>query len=114
MIIFSSSVLLLPLLPPFAILLIGFIFPGEISWSLANGAITSGAIVGVVTCAYLLWHYRASFVFRVVCLVLVLCVMYLFSQFEFFTSQACVTQQGKFIDIQRQLKEIENAKNEHC
>jgi hypothetical protein len=109
-----ASVLLLPLLPSLAVIVIGLFLPGSIPWSFANAAIVVGALFAVCVCAFLLRYRRWSILLRSLVFALVALFMAGFSQIEFFTSQACVTQQGKYIDLQRQYREIQAAQGGSC
>ena len=108
------SAVVLPLLPPLAIVSVGYVFPGKIAWSLANAAIPIGAFASVLVGGFLLVRNSGSVFFRSACFILIAFAMSQFARVEFFTSQACVTQQGRFIDIQRQEREIRAAQGPEC
>lgn len=109
-----ASVFVLPLLPSLAVIAVGLTFPGSIPWSFANAAVGAGALFSVCVCALLLRYRKWSKSLRCLAFVLVALFMAGFSQIELFTSQACVTQQGKYIDLQRQYREIQMAQGESC
>lgn len=109
-----ASVLVLPLLPSLVVIAVGLLFPGSIPWSFANAAIVVGALFSVCVCALLLRYRQWSMLLRSLVFALVALFMAGFSQIEFFTSQACVTQQGKYIDLQRQYGEIQAAQEGAC
>ena len=108
------SVVILPLLPSLAVIAAGFMLPGTIPWSVANAAITIGAIFSVCASGFLLLYRPWPLLARVLPFSFIVLFMAGFSQFEFFTSQECVTQQGKYIDLQRQYREINAAKGKSC
>lgn len=109
-----AAVFILPLLPSLAVIAVGFLLPGIIPWSIANIAIVAGAALSFAVCVLLLRYRRWPNALRGLALAIVALVMVVFSRFEFFTTQECVTQQGKYIDIQRQFREIQAAQEKSC
>ena len=109
-----ASVLALPLLPSYLVIGVGFIFPGTIPWSIADSTIVAGAILSVISFAFLLRYRRWPIVLRGLALAFIALVMSVFSRGEFFTSQECVTQQGRYIDLQRQYREVQAAQGQSC
>lgn len=109
-----ASILVMPMLPSLMVVAAGFIFPGTIRWSIANSAIVVGAIFSVLSFAFLLRYRRWPIFFRGFALAIVAIVMSVFSKAEYFTSQECVTQQGRYIDLQRQYREVQAAQGQSC
>lgn len=109
-----ASVLVLPMLPSLMVIAVGFIFPGTVPWSIANSALVAGAILSVFSFAFLLRYRRWPIVLRGLALAIIALVMSVFSKGEFFTSQECVTQQGRYIDLQRQYREVQAAQGQSC
>lgn len=109
-----GSVLVLPLIPSIIVIVVGFIFPDTVPWSIANSGLVAGAILSVFSFAFLLRYRSWPNVLRGLALAIIALVMSVFSRVEFFTSQECVTQQGRYIDLQRQYREVQAARGQTC
>ena len=110
------AVLLLSAFAPTAIVILaGLLFPNATPWTVANAAIVVGAVISAVASTLVLARSNTiTSSFRALGAVLILWGAFQYSRIEFFTSEECVTQQGKYIDLQRQERERRAAGKQSC
>ena len=102
---FFVAWLLLPIAPALLVMLLGFLLPGTIPWSIVEASFPLASVAAFVVCALLLWRGPGSLALRLVAAVVVAVVLGFVARTEVVMQVECGPPRGQFIDFQRQSQE---------
>jgi hypothetical protein len=111
---FVVAVLVLPIVPTGVVLALGWLLPGQVPWFYADASIPIGPLTSVATATYLLTLSNAPRALRALALIAIIFGMSFIARIELSFAQACVTQRGALIDLQRQQRDIQSAHGQNC
>ena len=102
---FIAAWLLLPITPALLVMLLGFILPGAIPWSIVEASFLVASVAAFIVCEFLLWRGPGPFVLRLLAAVLVAVVLGFVARTDVVMQAECGPSRGEFIDFQRQFQE---------
>ncbi len=112
--LFTASVLFLPLLPTASLLGVGWLFPDQVPWFYAEASVPIGPLAAVSAVTFLLARAKTPALLRLCTLGVVIFCMSFIARTELVFAKACVTQPGTHINFQQQQRDQEEAKGVSC
>lgn len=110
---FFAAWLLLPVAPALLFMLLGFVFPGAIPWSIVEASFPVTSLAAFLVCSILLWRGPGPLALRLLAAVAVAVLLGFVARTEVVMQAECGPPRGQFIDFQRQFQEP-NASGGYC